>query len=271
MLRALDGLYTARHQPEGIPILLALYEPEPFIALALQPGEPLLRDGDRYGNFQSAGFRSTLRFYASLFRAGLAPLASEGHIANLWEEFARGNVASFVSGPWQLGELARRMPREVSGKWAAAPLPGPNGPGSSLALGASLVVFTGSKKKDAAWKLVEYLSRPEVQRRFYALTGDLPPRRQSWAGSELETDPRSTAFRAQLERVVATPPIPEWERITDQIKIVTEHTARGTFDVEAGAKELDARTDRILEKRRWMLERRATTPARAAAGAGAAP
>jgi multiple sugar transport system substrate-binding protein len=249
---------------------LALFEPEPFIALALQPGEPLLRDGDRYGNFQSQGFRRALGFYAGLFRAGLAPLASQGYVANQWEEFARGNLASFVSGPWQLGELARRMPPELAGSWAAAPLPGPDGPGSSLALGASLVVFAGSKKKEAAWKLVEYLSRPEVQGRFYTLTGDLPPRRASWARAELESDPRVGAFRAQLERVEPTPPIPEWERISDQITIGAEHTARGTIDVEAAARDLDKRADRILEKRRWMLDRRANAPPKAAA-AGAAP
>jgi multiple sugar transport system substrate-binding protein len=266
MLRALDGLYTARHQPEGIPILLALYEPEPFIALALQAGDPLLRDGDRYGNFQSPGFRRALGFFTGLYKAGLAPLASQGHVANQWEEFARGTLASFVSGPWQIGELARRMPPELADSWRAAPLPGPDGPGSSLALGSSLVVFAGSKKKDAAWKLVEYLSQPDVQRRFYALTGDLPPRRSSWQGSELQADPRVAAFREQLERVEPTPPVPEWERISDQVTIVAEHTARGTYDVDAAARELDTRADRILEKRRWILERRGSTP-KAATGA----
>jgi multiple sugar transport system substrate-binding protein len=269
MLRKLQAWYQARQRP-GIPLLLALYEPEPFIALALQPGEPLLRDGDRYGNFQSQGFQRALRFYVGLFQAGLAPLASQGYVANQWEEFARGNLASFVSGPWQLGELARRLPRELAGSWAAAPLPGPDGPGSSLALGASLVVFAGSKKKEAAWKLVEYLSRPEVQRRFYTLTGDLPPRRASWAGAELESEPRVGAFRAQLERVEPTPPIPEWERISDQITIVAEHTARGTLTVESAARELDSRTERILEKRRWMLDRRAKAPP-APPATGAAP
>lgn len=265
MLRALKASYEARQQPAGIPILLALFEPEPFIALALQPGEPLLRDGDRYGNFQSPGFRRALGFFTSLFQTGLAPLASQGHVANQWEEFARGNLASFVSGPWQLGELARRLPPELAGSWTASPLPGPDGPGSSLALGSSLVVFSGSRKKEAAWKLIEYLSRPEVQRRFYALTGDLPPRRASWADSELASDPRTAAFRAQLERVSATPPIPEWERITEQIKIVAEHAARGTLDIDSAARELDSRSDRILEKRRWLLERRSQSATKAAA------
>ena len=66
-----------------------------------------------------------------------------------------------------------------------APLPGPDGPGASIAGGSSLVVFRASRHQDAAWQLIEFLSQPDVQRRFHALTGDLPPRRTTWedAGS----------------------------------------------------------------------------------------
>ena len=56
-------------------------------------------------------------------------------------------------------------------------LPGPDGPGASVAGGASFVVFEQSRNKDAAWQLVAYLSDPQVQVRFHALTGNLPPRR----------------------------------------------------------------------------------------------
>jgi multiple sugar transport system substrate-binding protein len=38
---------------------------------------------------------------------------------------------------------------------------------------------------------------------------------------------------------------------------VAERAARGALSVEQAAQELDARADRILEKRRWMLARHA--------------
>lgn len=254
MLVALRARFDARQQFQRSPLYLPIHEPEPLLALALQQGEPLLRDGDRYGNFRSAGFRRALEFYVGLFQAGLAPLIGV-EIGNMFDEFARGNFVFYIGGPWQLGEFERRLPPELQDSWATAPLPGKDGLGSSLAFGSSLVVFSGSRKKDAAWSFIEYLSRPEVQRRFYELTGDLPPRRESWVGPELTDDPHTGAFRSQLERMQPTPAVPEWERITAEVKILGEMAARGRVGVAEAAAELDARTDRILEKRRWMLER----------------
>jgi multiple sugar transport system substrate-binding protein len=150
------------------------------------------------------------------------------------------------------------LPPELADRWTTAPLPGREGPGTSLALGSSLVVFSASKKKAAAWQLIEYLSQPDVQRRFYELTGDLPPRRDTWAGSSIEADPHTRAFRAQLDRLSPTPAVPEWERIQGELAIVSERAARGSVTVPEAAAELDARTDRILEKRRWLLDRRAS-------------
>src|SRR3546814_10596681 len=85
------------------------------------------------------------------------------------------------------------------------PLPGPEGPGASVAGGTSFVVFRDSEHKDAAWKLVAYLSDPEVQARFHGMTGNLPPRRSPWEDPALANDPYARAFRDQLERAVSTP------------------------------------------------------------------
>ncbi|HWO10123.1 MAG TPA: extracellular solute-binding protein, partial [Polyangiaceae bacterium] len=154
------------------------------------------------------------------------------------------------------------LPPELAGSWATAPLPGASGPGSSLAFGLSLVVFAASKQKAAAWSLVEYLSQPDVQRRFYELTGDLPPRRASWADERFGADPRVQAFRAQLERMEPTAPVPEWKRIETEVAIVSERAALGKLSIDEAVSELDARTDRILEKRRWIQDHRPPRAAR---------
>ena len=137
-----------------------------------------------------------------------------------------------------------------------APLPGPDGPGASIAGGSSLVVFRASRHKDAAWRLVEYLSEPAVQRRFHALTGDLPPRRTTWDDPTLASDLHARAFRQQLERVKPAPKVPEWERIATEIRLAAERVAHGEISVDEAARGLDARAARILEKRRWLLARR---------------
>jgi multiple sugar transport system substrate-binding protein len=49
--------------------------------------------------------------------------------------------------------------------------------------------------------------------------------------------------------------VPEWERIATEMRIVTEAAVAGQLTLDQAVTELDARTDRILEKRRWMLAR----------------
>jgi len=243
----------ARAERGRFALFLPLNEPEPLIALALQGGQSLLRQGGRFGNFRGPGFMRALDFYVDLFRQGMAPTAGTHQIANLWDEFARGNFVFFVSGPWQIGELRRRLPPAFEDRWATAPLPGRDGPGASLAGGASLVVFRSSARKQAAWQLIEYLALPDVQRRFYEHSGDLPPRRASWQGPPLALDTKVAAFRRQLERVEPAPRVPEWERIQSEVAEVAERAARGLISVDAAARELDQKSDRILDKRRWIL------------------
>jgi len=241
--------------PDRFAILLPLNEFEPLVALALQQGEPLLRDDGRWGNFRSKGFRRTLRFYVDIFRHGFAPPLTNADISNVWNEFGRGYYSFYVSGPWNIGEFKRRLPPDRQDAWMTAPLPGPTGPGASIAGGSSLVLFRASRNKEAAWQLIEYLSQPAIQQRFHALTGDLPPRRSAWAGGSLADDVYARAFREQLERVKPAPKVPEWERIANEIRTVTERLVHGDLGVDEAAAELDVRADRILEKRRWLLSR----------------
>lgn len=238
-------------------VLLPLNEYDPLVALALQGGEPLLREGGRWGNFRGAGFRRTLDFYLSMYRDQLAPPASSNEIANVWNEFARGYFSFYITGPWNIGEFRRRLPAELQDAWATAPLPGPTGPGASVAGGSSLAVFRRSTMPDQAWALVSYLSRPAVQQRFRALTGNLPPRRSAWAEPALLADAPSQAFRQQLERVRPVPQVPEWERIATELRIVLEQVVHGDLQADAMPAEMDRRADRMLEKRRWMLARQA--------------
>lgn len=245
------------------PLFMPTNEFEPLLVLALQQGDDLLRDGGRYGNFSSPGFREALRFYLSLFERGFAPRLSNTQVANVWQEFGRGSFAFYLSGPWNIGEFKRRLPVALQGDWITAPLPAPtagSGPGISVAGGSSLVIFKRSPRKALAWQLIEYLSRPAVQLQFYQLTGNLPPRRSSWAlplngSASLADDRHAKAFAQQLERVRPTPAVPQWERIVKEMQLFAARAAATGVSIDDTVRGLDARVDAILEKRRWMLDR----------------
>ena len=245
----------ARAVPNHYAILLPTNEFEQLLSLALQQEDPLLRDGGRYGNFESPGFKRALAFYVDIFKRREAPLLANTEVPNPWAEFGHGVYAFYFSGPWNIGEFRHRLPPSQQEEWTTAPLPGPDGPGAGVASGSSLVIFRRSPRKAQAWLLIEYLSRPPVQQQFYALLGDMPPRRSAWQGGTLRSDPAAQAFRAQLERVKPTPPVPEWERIVTEMQIVAAEAAHGELTVDQAAAEIDRRADAILAKRRWMLDR----------------
>lgn len=240
--------------PDRYAILLPLNEYEPMLNLAVQQPEPLLRDGGTRGNFRSAGFRRTLQFYKDTFDEGLAPRVDNTRISNVWQELGRGYFSYYVNGPWNIAEFEKRLPQDVAGSWGTMPLPGPDGPGASVAGGTSFVLFRGSKHKEAAWQLIAWLSEPAQEIRLHALTGNPPPRRAPWSAPALATDPYIQAFRDQLERAVSVPKVPEWERIAQEMRFVGELVANDRLTVDDAAAEMDRRADRILEKRRWMVE-----------------
>lgn len=227
------------------------------VVFGMQNGSSLLREDGRFGAFSQPDFRAAFDFYLNMYHEGLAPLQGLYDVANPYQEFARGYFAMWITGPWNMDQFKTRLPADVQDKWATAALPGPTGgsSGTSTAGGASLVMFKNSPHPRAAWQLIEFLSRPEQQVRFYKLTGSLPARKEAWKQSNLAEDVYARAFWTQLQRVRALPAVPEIESIMSKIIEHAETAIRGGSSTEEALKALDADVDRVLEKRRWVMAR----------------
>ena len=225
----------------------------PQVIMGLQKGSTLLKDDNGYANFSGEQFRDAMSEFHRFFTEGLAPVQTT-QIVNVYQGMADRIFAMFITGPWNIGEFSRRLPPELQDKWMTAPLPGPDGKnGVSLAGGSSLVMFTKSEKKREVWKLIEYLSEPEIQVKFSELTGDLPARIEAWKYASSANNKYASAFFEQLNHVVATPKIPEWEQIAQKVREATELIAMDRMSVDDATRVLDHSVDLMLEKRRWMM------------------
>ena len=89
------------------------------------------------------------------------------------------------------------------------------------------------------------------------LTGDLPPRRSAWQLPELANDEYALAFREQLELVKATPQVPEWEHIAQEMWTMADSVVRGGVSIDTALRDFDASVDKILAKRRALLAKSA--------------
>ena len=257
-VETMDRLKKQSTRRDFYPMLMPTNEWPPLVVMALEKGAPMVTEDGR-ALFSEPRFTSALDFYLSFYRRGFAPVVNNSQIANLYQQFGEGEFVMFITGPWNVGELRRRLPESMQDKWNTAPMPAPDGtpsPGASLAGGSSLVVFEHSKKKEAVWKFMEFLSEPAQQVRFYEKSGDLPARKSAWDAPLLANDEKIQAFRQQLEHTVVLPRIPEWEQVVTTMYQYGELAARGQFDAPRAAQLLDVRINRMLEKRRWVIARR---------------
>jgi multiple sugar transport system substrate-binding protein len=243
------------------PFFLPTNEWVPSVILGMQAGGSFLRDNDTRGNFSGPEFRRAFEMLSTFYRNEYSP-SGQSLITNMYNSFADGMITMYISGPWNIGEFSRRMPADRQEAWMTAPLPSMDStlPGISLPLGTSLVLFRRSEKKEAAWQLIEFLASREQSIAFYRITGNLPPRKSAWSDSSLSADPHVRAFFTQLQRVRPLPQVPEWEQIAIKLQAYVEYVATNTLTVEEALRRFDGDVDRMLEKRRWLLEHARTSP-----------
>jgi multiple sugar transport system substrate-binding protein len=258
-IAAMERVKRESKDPHFFPLLMPTNEwPQPVV-LALQKGATLV-DAAGHARFEEPQFLEAFSFYLDIYKRGLAPVMSNSQVANLYQQFGDGDFAMFISGPWDVGNLRTRLKPEQQKTWSVAPMPAPDGtqwPGVSMSGGSSLVIARTSERKDAAWKFIEFLSRPDIQVRFSQLSGDLPARRSAWQTPELANDKEMQVFRAQLDRTAAMPRIPEIENIVTTIFEHGQLGTRGQFTAAEGARRLDDKVESMLEKRRWVVAREA--------------
>jgi len=148
-----------------------------------------------------------LAFYESFFDTGLSP--KDLPQGTLEPDFAAGKIGAFISGPWHIGILKEQG---AAGKFDLWHMPSKQ-KATSFVGGGNLAVFKDAKNRDGAWKFVSWLSKPEVQIKWYQASSDLPAVKAGWDDATLKGDALLSAFGAQLSDAKAPPSIATWEQI----------------------------------------------------------
>jgi multiple sugar transport system substrate-binding protein len=200
-----------------------------FLPFAWSNGAALTDDAGTEYTIDSPATVEALEYYKSFFDDGLSPtrVLDPGELES---GFADGRFGSFVSGPWHTGLVEEAG--VTQDQYAVAPLPGKDsGAGTSFVGGGNLAVFADSDNRESAWKLVRWLSQPEVQQRWYDTLGDLPAVKSAWQSGELATDERLKVFGSQLEQAQSPPAVPTWEQVAAVIDAEVEKAVRGAAPV----------------------------------------
>lgn len=213
-----------------------------FMPFAWQAGASITAKDGKTFSLNSPEMVRALDFYRSMYAEKLVPPTQP--IGQPVQDFVAGRVGSFVSGPYDMTNLADLGGPGFKQKYALAPLPAGR-KSASFAGGGNLAVFVDSKNRDAAWKFVRYLSQPATQVRWYRTSNDLPAVTSSWRDPALANDKYLAVLGQQLTSAQSPPAISTWEQIAKSIDGAVERMARQTQTASAAAAQIQQECQQV--------------------------
>ncbi|MGW7403815.1 ABC transporter substrate-binding protein [Streptomyces sp. NPDC054833] len=128
---------------------------------------------------------------------------------------------------------------KVAGEVGAVPLPGPDGPGTSVLGGSNLAVNTHARHPDSAARLIAYLTGERVQRQVLT-HGALPPVRASlYDDPELvRRFPYLPTLRAAVLAAAPRPKSPHYDQVSLVVQAVVHDALTGHETPAAAVRRL---------------------------------
>ncbi|WP_405580577.1 ABC transporter substrate-binding protein [Streptomyces sp. NBC_01092] len=208
-------------------------------------GGSILGDEGERVTVNSMAARDGIDFLARGVREGWIPKQALTYKEEESKQaFQDGRLLFLRNWPYAyVGASAKGSP--VAGKIGAVPLPGPDGPGTSVLGGSNLAVGAHTEHPDSAARLLAYLTSERVQRQVLT-RGALPPVR-----ADLYEDPeliREFPYLPTLRESVLTaaprPKSPRYDQVSLVVQAVVHDAMTGRETPEAAvrrlARELDA-------------------------------
>lgn len=173
-------------------------------------GEVAAAEGDGWtSQLDSAASREGIAFFTGL--ATEHGFSSTG--ATTWKEtdvldnFLKGEVAMAIQGSWMPATIAEKAP-DLTGKIAAAPIPGKDGGISPSVIGGShLLMFQTADDKDLAWEFIQLMTTGEFAEKWSAQSGYFSGQKSLVAETMASTDPLVAPFARQFVEGGAALPV----------------------------------------------------------------
>lgn len=143
---------------------------------------------------------------------------------------------------WPYAYVAASAPgSKVAGKVGAVPLPGPDGPGTSVLGGSNLAVSSHARHPDSAARLIAYLTGERVQRQVLT-RGALPPVRAAlYDDPELvRRFPYLPTLRASVLAAAPRPKSPHYDQVSLVVQAVVHDAMAGRQAPGAAVRRLAA-------------------------------
>jgi multiple sugar transport system substrate-binding protein len=185
-----------------------------------------------------------MRYYQSLFAEGIADKNASTETGPRVAAFVNGSVPMLIGSPSEIGQLEQAGGPDFSSKYGLMRIPAQES-STSFVGGSNLVVFKNTENRDAAWRMVQWLSQPQVQAEFYKMTGNLPSVQAAWDDPSLSGDPKLAVFEDQLSDVKSPPANTAWTQVSAAGDDQLERIVKAGVDPATALKDLQSTADSI--------------------------
>ncbi|GAA2428367.1 ABC transporter substrate-binding protein [Streptomyces glaucus] len=202
-------------------------------------GGTILGDEGERVTVDSAAAREGIGFLARGVRAGWIPREALTYKEEESKQaFLDGRLLFLRNWPYAyVGASAAGS--KVAGKVGAVPLPGPDGPGTSVLGGSNLAVSAHARHPDSAARLIAYLTSERVQRQVLT-RGALPPvRADLYEDPGLVRDyPYLPTLRESVLAAAPRPKSPRYDQVSLAVQAVVHDAMTGRQTPEAAVRRL---------------------------------
>jgi multiple sugar transport system substrate-binding protein len=166
--------------------------------------------------------------------------------------FQNGEAALMRNWPYAVAPMQDSADSRVAGRFAVAPMPaGPGGRHTAAFGGAQLAINAFSPEAEAAWRVIDYLTRPEQMLERAEIVGQFPTRTGVYddpALAEALAIPPAQA-REIVEAAVPRPVTPVYTQLSEMLQIQLHRALSGQAEPAAAlaraASEMQALLDRV--------------------------
>jgi multiple sugar transport system substrate-binding protein len=202
-------------------------------------GGTILGDEGERVTVDSAAARAGIGFLARGVREGWIPKAALTYKEEESKQaFQDGRLLFLRNWPYAYA-LAAAPGSGVAGQVGAVPLPGPDGPGTSVLGGSNLAVNSRARHPDSAARLIAYLTSEPVQRQVLT-AGSLPPVRAAlYADPALvRRFPYLPTLRAAVLTAAPRPKSPHYDQVSLVVQAVVRDALTGRQTPEQAVRRL---------------------------------
>ncbi|GGM22558.1 ABC transporter substrate-binding protein [Streptomyces fumigatiscleroticus] len=208
-------------------------------------GGTILGEEGRRVTVDSVAARQGIGFLARGVREGWIPKAALTYKEEESKQaFRAGHLLFLRNWPYA---AAQSTDSEVVGQVGVVPLPGPDGPGTSVLGGSNLAVSAHARHPGSAVRLIQYLTSERVQRQVLT-EGALPPVRAALYQDPalVKRFPFLPTLRAAVLSAAPRPKSPHYDQVSLAVQAVVHDALTGRETpaqaVRRLARELDAIT-----------------------------